>query len=144
MNEQETFREKANHYVLCYFEPCEQKHHCLRWLEGQYAPTTDKTLTCVNVMNKDVREGRCPMFRPDEKVVMMRGFKHLFDDMPRRIATAIRIELDAIYGHTTYYKYRKGKLPISPKMQRIAKVCQQHGWMELPVFDETSVEYKLD
>ena len=69
-------------------------------------PETDKVCTVVNVMNKDVREGNCPFYKSDEKITMKRGFTHLFDDMPKRIGTAIRLELDEAYGHTTYYKYR--------------------------------------
>lgn len=143
--DEELFKEKARHYLLCYNTSCELREHCLHWLAGPYVPETDKVCTVVNVMNKDVREGNCPFYKSDEKITMKRGFTHLFDDMPKRIGTAIRLELGEAYGHTTYYKYRNGKLPITPKMQEhIAQVCHKHGWTAEPVFDETTIEYNWD
>lgn len=140
--DEQLLREKAKHYLVCYREQCERHQHCLRWLAGPYVPETDNVQTCVNVMNKEVREGRCPFFKSDEPVRMKRGLKHLYDDIPKRVGTAIRLELDSHYGHTMYYKYRNGELPITPDMQRcIAEVCQRHGWTVEPVYDETTEEY---
>ncbi len=139
---EQLLKEKATRYLVCYYEPCKLKEHCLHWLAGPYVPETDMMQTCVNVTNKAVRAGLCPLYKPDVPVVMKRGFRHLYDDMPRRVATAIRAELDARYGHTTYYKYRNGELPVTPGMQeQIAAVCREHGWLAEPVYDETTEEY---
>lgn len=143
--DEQLLRERAKHYLVCYYEPCERREHCLRWLAGPHVPETERVQTCVNVKNKEVREGRCPFYRPDVTVQMKRGFTRLYDDMPRRMSTAIRLELDAHYGHTMYYRYRNGKLPITPDMQRhIAEVCRRHGWTAEPVYDETTEEYDWD
>ena len=140
--DEQLLREKAKHYLVCYYEPCERREHCLRWLAGPYVPPTDRVQTCVNVTNTEVVEGRCPFFKSDEPVQMKRGFTHLYDDMPKRIGTAIRLELDSHYGHTMYYKYRNGELPVTPDMQRhIAEVCRRHGWTAEPVYDSETDEY---
>ncbi len=139
---EELLREKALRYLVCYAGGCDRREHCLRWLAGPYVSDTDGVQTCVNVMNKEVRAGRCPFFKADEKVTMMRGFTHLYDDMPKRMGTAIRLELDAAYGHTMYYKYRNGELPVTPRMQKhIASVCRKHGWTASPVYDSSTEEY---
>lgn len=143
--DEKLLKEKAKHYLVCYYEPCQQREHCLRWLAGPYVPETDMVQTCVNMTSKEVREGRCPFYKPDTPVMMGRGFTHLYDNMPKRIGTAIRLELDEYYGHTTYYKYRNGLLPVNPDMQRhIAEVCRKHGWEEAPVYDNTTEEYDWD
>ena len=140
--EEELLREKAEHYLVCYYEPCQQRERCLHWLAGPYVPETDPTKTCVNVMNAEVRAGRCPFFKSDEPVRMVRGMKQFYDQMPRRIAVGIKRQLEMGYGHTTYYKYRNGEMPIPPDMQKhIAEVCRSHGWNEEPVYDSTSEEY---
>ena len=142
MISEELLREKARHYLVCYYEPCERRTHCLRWLAGLYVPETERVTTCVNVMNREVREGHCPFYKLDETVTMARGFTHLYDQMPKRTGTAIRLELDGHFGHTMYYKYRNGLLPITPQMQAyIAEVCRKHGWTELPVYDSMTEEY---
>lgn len=140
--DKQLLKEKAKHYLVCYYEPCERREHCLHWLAGPFVPETDRVQTCVNVTNKEVRAGRCPFYKPDVPVQTKRGFTHLYDDMPKRIGTAIRMELDAHYGHTMYYKYRNGELPVTPDMQRhIAEVCRKHGWTAEPVYDKNTEEY---
>lgn len=140
--DEQLLREKAKQYLVCYYEPCTCKEHCLRWLAGPYVPETNRVQTCVNVMNKDVRAGHCPFYRPDTPMLMRRGLRHLYDNMPRKVGTAIRMELETRYGHTTYYKYRNGKLPVTTEMQQhIANVCCKHGWTEAPVYDAMTEEY---
>lgn len=143
--DEQLLREKAKNLLVCYSGSCERRQHCLRWIAGPYVSETDRVLTCVNVMNAEVRAGRCPLYRADVPMTMKRGFTHLYDDMPKRIGTAIRLELDRHFGHTMYYKLRNGKQSITPDMQRhIAEVCQKHGWTAEPVYDETTEEYDWD
>ncbi len=138
----ELLREKAKSYLVCYYEPCRLREHCLRWIAGPYVPETSKVHTCVNVTNKEVRAGHCPFFKSDTPVLMARGMKQFYEKMPRKVATAIKQRIEAGYGHTTYYKYRNGELPITPGIQKnIAKICSSYGWTEAPVYDATSEEY---
>ena len=143
--EEQLLREKAKRYLVCYYAACRRKKHCLRWLAGPYVPSTDLVQTCVNVTNENVKNGNCPFYRSDKPVMMMRGFKHLFDEMPKRIGTAVRLELDEELGHSSYYKYRNGELPINAALSaHIAEVCRKHGWNEKPVFDAEGEEYEWD
>ena len=32
--DEELFKEKARHYLLCYNASCERREHCLHWLAG--------------------------------------------------------------------------------------------------------------
>ena len=142
MIEKKLLKQHAKNYLPCYFEGCKQHEHCLHWLVGPHVPDTERARKCVNVMNKEIRMGNCPFFRPDTKVLMKRGFHHLYDDMPKRMGTAIRESLEQHYGHTMYYKYRNGVLPVTPAMQEhIAQVCRKHGWNDTPVYNYTTEEY---
>lgn len=130
------FREKAEHYIVCYNDVCQRRKHCLHFLVAPYVAETVRVKECVNPTNAEVKAGRCPFFKSDTPMKMMRGFTHLYDNMPKKIGTAIRKELDDTFGHNAYYKYRNGKLPITPDiLERIVEVCRSHGWMEPPVFD---------
>lgn len=56
--DEQLLKERAKHYLVCYYEPCGRQEHCLRWLAGPYVPPTDCVQTCMNVTNTDVVEGR--------------------------------------------------------------------------------------
>ena len=141
MIDKRQFEERAEHYLVCYNEKCERSGHCLRHIAASYVAETVRVKECVNPTFAEVKAGRCPFFRPDSPMLMRRGFTHLYDEMPKRMGTAIRKELDALLGHNVYYKYRSGRLPIRPSVaERIADVCRSHGWTEPPVFDSEAVE----
>ena len=143
--DEQLLREKAKHYLVCYYNGCKLHKHCLRWLAGPYVPERDNVQTCVNVTNKDVKAGHCRFYKSDELLTMKRGLRQFYDDIPKKKAIAIRKELDEYYGHTMYYKYRNGVLPVTPAMQEhIAEVCRNHGWTEDLVYDETTEEYDWD
>jgi hypothetical protein len=35
-SQEDAFREKAGHYLVCFVDQCPLHDHCLRWLVGQY------------------------------------------------------------------------------------------------------------
>lgn len=136
MTDEQLFREKAEHYIVCYNDACQRHEHCLRHLVAPYVAETVRVKECVNPTNAEVRAGCCPFFKSDAPMKMGRGFTHLYDNMPKKMGTVIRKELDATLGHNAYYKYRNGKLPVTPDIyERIAEVCRNNGWTEPPVFD---------
>lgn len=84
----------------------------------------------------------CPHFRTNKKIRVAWGFKNLYDDMPARIARAVHLNLEAIFSHSPYYRYRNQKLGLTPKQQEcIRQVCRKHGWKEEVVFDRYTEEY---
>ena len=141
MIDKRQFEEKAEHYLVCYNDTCQQSEHCLRHIVAPYVAETVRVKECVNPTFSEVKAGQCPFFKSDTPMKMRRGFTHLYDYMPKRMGTAIRKELDAALGHNAYYKYRNGILPIPPAIaEQIVDVCLSQGWTEPPVFDSESVE----
>ena len=78
----------------------------------------------------------------NKKIRVAWGFKKLYDDMPARISRAIHLNLEAIFNHSPYYRYRNQKLGLTPKQQEcIRQVCRKHGWKEEIQFDRYTEEY---
>ena len=87
------------------------------------------------------REG-VPALPQQQKIRVAWGFKKLYDDMPARISRAIHLNLEAIFNHSPYYRYRNQKLGLTPKQQEcIRQVCRKHGWKEEIQFDRYTEEY---
>lgn len=64
------------------------------------------------------------------------------EGVPARISRAIHLNLEAIFNHSPYYRYRNQKLGLTPKQQEcIRQVCRKHGWKEEIQFDRYTEEY---
>lgn len=141
-NEKELFTEKARTYVVCYSNECPMRNHCLRRRAGAFVATDRLTKDCVNLLNPQTGTTSCPMFSNDQPVIMKRGMRAFFDEMPQKTAYAIRKMLLDHYGTNAYYKMRCGQMPITPARQQfIEKVCRKAGWLLPPTFDQSSTEY---
>lgn len=141
-NEQSLFREKSQHYVLCYVSTCPRKEHCLHWLVGQAASDGVPYITTVNPLRKDVVAGTCADYRSDAKRMMARGMLNFYENIPEAKAKAIRSALIQHFTRTKYFKLRNGTTPITPEdRQDITTICRACGWDEAPVFDSCYEEY---
>ena len=134
---QETaFREKANHYLVCFSESCSLRQRCLRWLVGQYADTTPMALNAVNPRNPKIGGEHCEMFRQNRRVIMKCGLTQLYLDMPGRVEFRIRQLLIQMWGRKKYFEIRRGDRLITPEMQEdITTACRYHGWTGPIVYD---------
>jgi len=134
--QEEAFRQKAGHYLVCFIEGCPLHHECLRWLVGQYTDTKLISQISINPLNPKMGREDCEMFRKNQRVVMKRGLTHLYDDMPARIEKRIRQLLIQFWGRKKYFETRKGERLITPEMQDdVVDACRHHGWAGPIVFD---------
>lgn len=128
-SQEEAFREKVHHYLVCFIDSCPLREQCLRWLVGQYAPTLPYAYNAINPRNPKIGGGQCEMFRKNQRVVMKRGLTHLYDDMPGLMERRIRGLLIQWWGRKKYFEVRKGLRLITPEMQQdIEDACHHHGW----------------
>lgn len=142
MNEQEIFRQKAPHYLLCFIDSCPLHATCLHWLCGQEGPADEHTVSSVNPRHPDYGTDHCPCYREHQVVRHAKGMVHFFDDMPRRMETAVKRRLIGLYSRKVFYEYRNGIRLISPAMQQqIARICQEEGWTEEPRYDGWQDDY---
>ncbi|MBQ8047908.1 MAG: hypothetical protein IJ196_08295 [Prevotella sp.] len=134
--------EKARNYLVCYLEECPLQGRCLRYMAGKYVPEEAISTTCVSRNHALTGTESCPLYRSSERLEMKWGMTRFYEEMPRRVAVAVKRELEERLGHTMYYRYRDGLRPVTPRMQRdVERVCRRHGWTKAPVYDRSSADY---
>ncbi len=122
---------QAAQYTLCFNTRCPKAENCLRHSMTQYTTAQNIRLSVINPLCYPAAGKECPHFRSNKKIRVAWGFKKLYDDMPARISRAIHLNLEAIFNHSPYYRYRNQKLGLTPKQQEcIRQVCRKHGWKE--------------
>lgn len=135
-SQEEDFREKAGHYLVCFSESCPLRQECLRWLVGQYADPQPLAYNAVNPRNPKIGGEHCEMFRKKQRVMMKRGMTRLYLDMPGRMEYKIRHLLISSWGRKQYFEARRGDRLITPEMQEnVAAACSYHGWTGPIVYD---------
>ena len=133
---------QAAQYPLCFNTLCPKAENCLRHSMTQYTTAQNIRLSVINPLCYPAAGKECPHFRSNKKIRVAWGFKKLYDDMPARISRAIHLNLEAIFNHSPYYRYRNQKLGLTPKQQEcIRQVCRKHGWKEEIQFDRYTEEY---
>ena len=142
MSQEEIFRQKAPHYLLCFIEHCPLREHCLRWLVGQQADPTVVKVGCVNPLLAQAGTERCPQYRENVTAPHAKGMVHFYDGMPRHMEICIKSRLIGRYARRQYYEYRNGVRLITPQMQQdIARICQEAGWTQPLRFDDYQDDY---
>ena len=133
---------QAAQYTLCFNTRCPKAENCLRHSMTQYTTAQNIRLSVINPLCYPAAGKECPHFRSNKKIRVAWGFKKLYDDMPARISRAIHLNLEAIFNHSPYYRYRNQKLGLTPKQQEcIRQVRRKHGWKEEIQFDRYTEEY---
>lgn len=134
--QEEAFREKEEHYLVCFTEVCPLREQCLRWLVGKYADDTRLVYTSVNLRNPKIGGEHCAMFRKNQRVMMKIGLTRLYHEMPTYMERGIRQHLIRIWGRRQYFDMRRGDRLITPQQQQdVVDVCRLHGWTGPIVFD---------
>ena len=140
--QEEAFRKKADHYLVCFISSCPLREQCLRWLVGEYADPTLVVQTSVNPHNPEHGHEQCTMFRKKQRVMMKRGFTRMYYDMPGHMEKEIRWALIGAFGHRQYFEMRKGDRLITPeRQQRILDTCRRFGWQGPIIYDGEQEEW---
>lgn len=134
--QEEAFRAKVPHYLVCFMDQCPLHEQCLRWLVGQYADPHLPAHVAVNPRNPENGGEHCKMFRKNIRVMMKRGFKNLYHEMPTYMEHRIRLLLIMFWGRKKYFEMRRGDRLITPDQQDdVLHACRQHGWNGPIVYD---------
>ena len=83
-SQEEVFREKTHHYLMCFIESCPLREQCLHWLVGLYGDTMPYAQVSMNPRNPKVGGENCEKFRPNVRVILKKGMTHFYLDMPGR------------------------------------------------------------
>ena len=133
---EEALRARVGHYLVCFIDQCPLHDQCLRWLVGQYADPTPLAHNAINPRNPKIGGGQCTMYRNCERVLMKRGFKGMYYDMPGHMERSIRRHLIQLWGRKQYFEMRRGDRLVTPRQQQEqADVCRLYGWDGPVVYD---------
>ena len=127
--QEEQFREKSEHYLVCFLDHCPLHEQCLRWMVGQYVDPDLVVCTAINPRNPKLGREDCEMYRPNQRALMKRGFQNIYHDMPGYMEKHIRLLLIGKFGRRKYFEMRKGDRLILPSEQQIIQdVFRENGW----------------
>ena len=136
LTQEEVFRRKTRHYLVCFIESCPLRERCLRWLVGQHVETLPLAYNAINPRNPRIGGEKCEMFRENKKAMMKRGLTRLYDHMPGRMEHRIRLMLISMWGRKQYFEMRRGDRLINPSQQQdVIDACRYHGWTGPIVYD---------
>ena len=142
ISQEDIFREKSHHYLVCFIESCPLREQCLRWLVGQYADPTPRAQNGVNPRNPKMGGEQCEMFRRNQRVVMKCGFTNLYHEMPGYMEHNIRCQLIATFGRKKYFEMRRGDRLVTPAQQEtIATICRLNGWQGPLIYDDEQEDW---
>ena len=134
--QEEAFRQKADHYLVCFIDSCPLHEQCLRWQTGQYIDPKLLVYNAINPRNPENGSDHCPMFRKKQRVMMKRGMTNLYHEMPGYMEHQIRHSLIGQWGRKNYFEMRRGDRLITPKQQQdVLDTCRYFGWQGPIVFD---------
>lgn len=127
--ENEKRRKAGSAYLMCFSDNCPRHAGCLHWMAGCDAGEDQVLVNSINPRCRSVADGTCNRYRDASPVTMPLGMSRFYDDMPKKIASAIRPKLEELCLHKNYYLYQRGDLPIPPHVEeRIKEICRECGW----------------
>lgn len=146
--------EKPASFVRCTVAEggCPLRDTCLRSLthhETVYAQEADEWVaTVVNLWNPAVKSctAECQAYRSTEKVKCARGFRHLFDRVPKGCYARVRAEVEHVFTNRRFFFFcQKGERLTSPDEQKcIANIFKKYGIEEAPQYDEFVETYNWE
>ena len=140
--QEQAFREKVPHYIICFQDQCPLHEQCLRWLVGRYADPMPLVQKAINPLNPSLGGEQCAMFRKNQRVVKKCGLTNLYHEMPGYMEKRIRGLLIMMWGRNKYFEARRGARLINSEMQDdVATACRQHGWQGPIVYDGEQVDW---
>ncbi len=138
-------------YEYCFAgnNKCPKAATCLRAIAAQLLFDSEEeqpqTLYAVNPYYVDRLSdlSSCPRYRSNKPLHYARGMSHLFDEIPLKQVSTVRLRVMGCFSCERYYYHcRKGERLITPEeQQRIVRVFKASGIETQPKFD--SYEYGL-
>lgn len=139
------FRNVPLSWQLCFLSECPKKDECLRQLAAKHLPENRDFGPAVYPTMKIGEEG-CRLFTAGRPKQMAWGFETLFSEVKSKHEQALRLAMkNYLGGHTSYYRYHRGKRLLTPEQQEwIVGLFQQYGYSQGLVFDHYVTAYDFD
>ena len=103
-------------YTVCLHEDCPMAATCLHHIAFSALQESETYLHLINPSMCTKSEG-CRFYRDSKPVMYARGFTGFQKKMfPQQYQSFMKI-LIGEFGRNAYFAYRRGELPLSPKLQ---------------------------
>lgn len=130
-------------YAVCLHQDCPMAATCLHRIALSELQQTESFLTLINPRMCTKGED-CKFYRDSKPAMYARGFTGFQKKMfPQQYQSFMRM-LIGKFGRNVYFAYRRGELPLSPKLQEtILTALQSVGITENLPFDryEEQINY---
>lgn len=136
---------KPENYVVCVATEgsCPLRESCLRnklHRETVYTKENSRQqLTVVNLWYAALKPltRECEMYRKAEPIRFARGFKHLYDKVPKGIFKEVQMQVKRLFScERAYYYCKSGTYLTSPEeQQKIALIFERYDIPESPQYD---------
>ena len=122
-------------WTVCLRTDCPRGSECLR--RKMVEEMTERVVCQSCIMPTAYTDEGCAQFAEAQPVRVAWGMKRLLSRVRPWHFGPMKQELEDYFGsHSTYYRYRNGLYPISPKRQAwIADLLRRYGYDDAPVFD---------
>lgn len=138
------FKQVPHGWAMCYVEACPRKDECLRYQVYLNSPKGRTTNKCV--LPAALLKEECPHFRSIRKMRVAIGFQHIFNKVLASDIATMRSEMASFLGcRATFYRYRRGDQPLTPRQQKwIQEMFRRHGYTDEVTFDKYEDVYIFD
>ena len=135
-------------FVHCLATDCKAASTCIHRLAAEAEDGEKKSFPCFNPKCIDPAAGTsCPEFSEARYVRSVRGLKLPISKLSVSGYSAFRNEMTVHFGHSAYYRFRRGDLRLSGKSLEFTIQCLlRHGLQEPIAFDEESevIDFQID
>lgn len=128
----------------CANKECPRAAECMRQKVYEMCPDQGNFITIINPRYANVHAAHCKFFHPIRIVRYAKGFTRLLADLPKRTSDAFHSHFHILFGHTQYYRARRGELLLDEESQRyIRQYLTQHGCEVAEPFDDYEEAYEF-
>ena len=145
MNEDFDYSHVPPSFTHCFQASCARAGGCLRRLAALHIPPDVWKVEAVNPRSVPGDGSECPHFITTQKARIAWGTKHLVDNVPHKVAVAIRKELIRYFSKTIFFRIQRKERYLTPAEQDyIRAVFRRYGVKEEPAYEYYTEEYPFD
>lgn len=123
-------------FAHCLNEQCPQSADCLRRQAALHITANCQFIKIVSPSYTPAADEKCPYYKSDKPIRFAFGVRHLYDDLPHKVAMDIKQTILYHYGRSGYYRYYRKECLFNLQDQAyIRQVFRKHGVTSEPVYD---------
>ena len=126
-------------YSLCLKADCQKASSCLRQLALIYVQNTKDEFQIINPLKTQDQSGNCQFYRCSEVVSFGKGFRNLYDNLPRKQGRLFADLVTKTYNRRTYFYMRKGERLITPAEHEVLEGLLKKCGAAIPFTSDTYV-----